>query len=58
MAVEATKRTVETAAGEEGGGRLAVVVDTDIGDDIDDTWALSYLLSATDRQDRIPARAP
>lgn len=27
-------------------GSLRVVLDTDLGDDIDDTWALSLLLQA------------
>uniref|UniRef100_A0A0G4GBY9 Inosine/uridine-preferring nucleoside hydrolase domain-containing protein n=1 Tax=Chromera velia CCMP2878 TaxID=1169474 RepID=A0A0G4GBY9_9ALVE len=31
-----------------GGGRVPVVVDTDIGQDVDDSWALSYLFALQD----------
>ncbi len=34
------------AAQEDGGGRIPVILDADIGSDIDDTWALALLLAS------------
>jgi inosine-uridine nucleoside N-ribohydrolase len=34
------------ASGEYGGKKTPVILDTDIGDDIDDTWALAFLLKS------------
>ena len=37
----------------ENGGRIPVILDTDLGDDIDDTWALLYLLKCPELDVRL-----
>ena len=49
-----TSPTVEDCfAIRKAGGRIPVVFDTDIGDDIDDTWALLYLLKCPELDVRL-----
>jgi len=38
-------REVSQRSSDDGTMRIPVVIDTDVGDDIDDSWALAYLLS-------------
>jgi inosine-uridine nucleoside N-ribohydrolase len=41
-----TESTLPASKPEEPRGKIPVILDTDIGDDIDDTWALSLLLKS------------
>ena len=40
------RRAAGLSTSAELSGKVPVIVDTDIGDDIDDTWALAYLLAS------------